>query len=58
MKGIEPNEYYGEDANKVIRSIQKILIEDFENKVRIYNMQDLHYRILDIYSTVIHNIKY
>lgn len=54
--GIEPNEYYGEDANKVIRSIQKILIEDFENKVRIYNMQDLHCRILDIYSTVIHNI--
>lgn len=54
--GIEPGEYFGAEANRVIRNIQKTLIEDFENQVLAYDWQDLHCRVLDIYSTTIHEI--
>ena len=54
--GIEPGEYFGTEANRVIRNIQRALIEDFEKQVLEYDWKDLHCRVLDIYSTTIHEI--
>lgn len=53
---IEAGEYFGKDANKVIRSAQKNLILDFESLVNTYSMFDLQIILESIYSNVIHNI--
>lgn len=53
---IKPGEYYGKDANQTIRAIQKALIEDFEQNVSQFSQLDLHLRLLEIYSEILHNI--
>lgn len=53
---IQPGEYYGKDANKIVRSMQKDLISFFENEVTKYNQVDLHYKLLELYSSSTHII--
>lgn len=53
---IQPGEYYGKDANKIVRSMQKDLISFFENEVAKYNQIDLHYKLLELYSSSTHTI--
>ena len=53
---IQPGEYYGKDANEIVRSMQKDLISFFENEVAKYNQMDLHYKLLELYSVSIHTI--
>ena len=51
---ILPGEYFGKDANKIIRKMQKKLIENFESEIIKYNQLDLHCKLLEIYSNSIH----
>lgn len=53
---IQPGEYYGKEANKIIRQMQKDLIAFLESEVKNYNREDLHVRLLEMYSNSIHNI--
>jgi hypothetical protein len=53
---IQPGVYYGKDANVVIRTMQKALIEDFENMVSQYAQADIHSRALEIYADTVHSI--
>jgi len=53
---VKPGDYYGKDANKVVRSMQKDLISFFESEVIKYNQLDFHYKLLDMYSNSIHTI--
>lgn len=54
--GINPGSYNGKDATLVVRSIQKELIEDFENEVRKYDYLKLFERSLADYATLLHEI--
>lgn len=54
--GISSGSYYGIDATAVVRSIQKELIEDFENEVIKYDYLKLFERSLADYSTLLHEI--
>lgn len=45
---IEPGEYFGKDANKVVRTMQKRLIEYFENKIQEYDRLDVHKKLVEI----------
>lgn len=54
--GISSGTYYGKDATLVVRSIQKELIEDFENEVRKYDYFKLFERSLADYATLLHEI--
>ena len=53
---IQPGEYFGKDANKVIRKMQKGLIEFLEDEIKKYNQKDLHIKLLEMYSNCIHVI--
>ncbi|MFA9421968.1 MAG: hypothetical protein ACERLG_00205 [Sedimentibacter sp.] len=53
---IEPGEYYGSDANKVIRKMQKTLVSDFESYVSKFSCVDLHTVLLELYSEKTHSI--
>jgi hypothetical protein len=53
---ISPGIYKGKDANRIIRSMQKSLIEDFEKKVSKFSGRALHRILLDYYSSLLHNI--
>ena len=54
--GITSGAYYGNDATWVVRSIQKELIEDFENEVKKYDYLKLFERSLADYATLLHEI--
>ena len=54
---IEPKEYYGKDANQVIRKMQKDLITYFEGEVIKYNQKDLHCKLLELYANSMHIIE-
>lgn len=56
MAGISSGSYYGKDATAVVRSIQKELIEDFENGVKKYNYLKLFEMSLADYATLLHEI--
>lgn len=53
---ISPGVYKGKDANKIIRSMQKALIEDFEKEVSKLSGIALHRILLDYYSSLLHSI--
>lgn len=53
---IQPGEYFGKDANRVIRKIQKDLIKFLEDEIKKYNQSDLHIKLLEMYSNCIHTI--
>lgn len=53
---IEPGEYYGKDANNVVRNIQQTLIEDFIELLKGYDQLDLHLKLSELYSYSIHTI--
>ncbi len=55
-EGIEQGEYYGKEANEIIRKMQKTLIEGFEREIKQYDLIDLHKKTLSIYATTIHGI--
>lgn len=60
---IEPGEYFGKDANKVVRTMQKRLIEYFENKIQEYDRLDIHKKLVEIcantYNTInVHKRRY
>lgn len=54
--GINNGEYFGKDANNIIRKIQKEIITDFENYLKNFNQKFLQIDIESIYSRVIHEI--
>lgn len=56
LKNIQPGVYIGRDANKAIRSMQKLLIEDFETSVKRISGLSLHIILLDYYALISHNI--
>lgn len=51
---IKPGEYYGKEANKIVRSMQKDLISFYEEEIIKYNQLDLHYKLLELYSESTH----
>lgn len=51
---VEPGEYYGKDANKIVRCMQKDLISFYEEEISKYNQLDLHYKLLELYSESTH----
>ena len=53
---ISPGIYKGKDANRIIRRMQKSLIEDFEKEVSKFSGAALHRILLDYYSSLLHNI--
>lgn len=53
---IKPGEYFGREANSIIRKMQKRLIDKFEKEIKKYNRLDLHKKLLSIYSNTIHLI--
>ena len=53
---IEPGEYFGTDANNLIRKMQKELIQKFEKMISKYDQLDLHIKLLEMYSNSIHEI--
>ncbi len=53
---IKPGEYFGKDANRMIRKMQKDLIEFLEDEIKKYDQDDLHIKLLEMYSNCIHSI--
>lgn len=53
---IEPGMYRGHEANEIIRAMQKAIIEDFESEVLKYSWNELHCRLLDYHSTLLHDM--
>lgn len=53
---IKPGIYRGQEANQIIRAMQKAIIEDFEGEVSKYSWSELHYSLLDYHSTLLHDI--
>lgn len=53
---IEPGEYWGKDANIVIRNMQQQLIDFFENQIKQFDRIDLHIKLLDICANTYHNV--
>ena len=53
---IKPGIYRGQEANQIIRAMQKAIIEDFEGEVSKYSWSELHYLLLDYHSTLLHDI--
>lgn len=53
---ISPGVYKGMDANRIIRSMQKSLIEDFEKELSKFSGIALHRILLDYYSSLLHSI--
>ena len=53
---IKPGIYRGHEANQIIRSMQKAIIEDFESEVSKYSWSELHCSLLDYHSTLLHHI--
>lgn len=52
---IEPGEYFGTDATFKIRKMQKELIQKFENMIYEYEQNDLHIKLLEMYSNSVHD---
>lgn len=53
---IKPGNYRGQEANQIIRAMQKAIIEDFEREVSKYSWSELHCSLLDYHSTLLHDI--
>lgn len=53
---IKPGIYRGQEANQIIRAMQKAIIEDFESEVSKYSWSELHCLLLDYHSTLLHDI--
>ncbi len=54
--GIKSGEYFGKDANRVIRLMQKKLIEAFEKEIMKYNRKHLHIELLEILANTCNSI--
>lgn len=53
---IKEGEYYGKDANDVIRKMQKTLIEDFEAYIVQFKREEIHSKVLEIYADAVHSV--
>lgn len=53
---IEPGEYWGKEANKVIRKMQKKLIENFENRIIQFSREDMHIKLLELCANTYNEI--
>lgn len=53
---IEPGEYFGKEANSVIRKMQKKLIEHFEDRIKQFNRIDIHKKLLEICANTYNSI--
>ena len=53
---IEPGEYWGKEANKVIRNMQQKLIEHFENRIKQFNRIDIHKKLTEICANTYNSI--
>ena len=53
---IEPGEYFGKEANRVIRTMQKQLIEHFEKQIKQFNRLDLHKKLIELGANTYHSI--
>ena len=56
FNNISPGIYKGRDATKIIRSIQRKLIEDSESEILKFSGFDLHCKLMDYYSVLQHSI--
>ena len=54
--GIETGEYFGKEANRIIRLMQKKLIEAFEKEIIKYNRKKLHIELLEILANTSNSI--
>jgi len=55
---IQPGEYFGKDANRVVRTMQKRLIEYFENKIQGYDRLDIHKKLVELQNIIRCTAKY
>ncbi|WP_019637341.1 YecA family protein [Paenibacillus fonticola] len=55
-KGINQGVYEGKEATKIIRTMQAELISFFEEKVRMFEQNDLHQKLLSLYANSVHDI--
>lgn len=53
---VNPGKYYGKDATKAIRSMQKSAVMAFENYVSLYDKDELHKQILNYYAIQQHGV--
>lgn len=53
---IEPGVYTGISAKDIVRKMQYVMMEDFEENFKPTNQLDLHIRLLSRYATVVHQI--
>lgn len=53
---IEPGEYFGREANKVIRNMQQKLIEHFENRIKQFDRTDIHKKLTEICANTYNSI--
>ena len=53
---IEPGEYFGKEANKVIRNMQQKLIEHFESRIKQFNRIDIHKKLTEICANTYNSI--
>jgi hypothetical protein len=54
--GVEPGEYSGKAATKVIRKMQTTIVKVFEDQISQYNKEKLHKKALNYYATQLHGI--
>lgn len=54
--GVEPGEYRGKAATRVIRKMQKAIVRVFEDQISQYSKENLHKIALNYYSTQLHGI--
>lgn len=52
--GLQPGQYRGREATKVIRKMQQTLIGDFEEQIKDFSQKELHLMILSYYSDQLH----
>ena len=53
---IKPGEYFGKEANKVIRNMQQKLIEHFENRIKQFDRTDIHKKLTEICANTYNSI--
>ncbi|MCY9660982.1 SEC-C metal-binding domain-containing protein [Paenibacillus chondroitinus] len=56
LKGINQGMYEGKEATKIIRTMQAELISFLEERVQVFENNDLHQKLLNLYADSIHNI--
>jgi len=55
--GIQQGEYYGEEVTNVIRKMQTVIVQLFENYIAKFDKFDLHKKVLNYYANQQNGIK-